>query len=148
MCLKLLIMYLIHRKCINLLISINERHTILFRKDSFKFSCFYPNYKLFLYQNYGLLKTEVSMHEKQYFLFPDVLKGWFFQKYCAGICSFLYYHERWYFFFSKIWSYLFDGKGKIIFLKKYMEIWFFLQMFWKDGPSKKIAPKYVVFCNI
>ena len=51
--------------------------------------------------------------------------------------SFLYYRERWYFFFPKIWSYTLDGKWKMIFLKKYTEIWYFLQTFWKDGLSKK-----------
>ena len=28
-------------------------------------------------------------------------------------------------------------RWKMIFLKKYMEIWYFIQMFWKDGLSKK-----------
>ena len=32
-----------------------------------------------------------------------------------------------------------------IFQKKYMEIWCFLQMFWKDGLSKKIALEYDLF---
>ena len=45
------------------------------------------------------------------------------------------------FFFRKIWSYTLDGKWKMIFLKKkkkkYTEIWYFLQTFWKDGLSKK-----------
>ena len=52
----------------------------------------------------------VTLHRKPYFLFPDVLKRWSFQKNCAGIWSFLYYRERWYFFFPKIWSYTLDGK--------------------------------------
>ena len=78
-----------------------------------------------------------SLHGKSYFLFPDVLKRWSFQKNRAGIWSFLYYRERWYFFFPKIWSYTLDGKWKMIFLKKYTEIWYFLQTFWKDGLSKK-----------
>ena len=78
-----------------------------------------------------------TLHEKPYFLFPDVLKRWSFQKNCGGIWSFLCYRERWYFFFPKIWSYTLDGKWKMIFLKKYTEIWYFLQTFWKDGLSKK-----------
>ena len=41
------------------------------------------------------------------------------------------------FLFLKIWSYTLDGKWTMIFLKKYMEVWFFLQTFWKDGLSKK-----------
>ena len=45
----------------------------------------------------------------------------------------------WYFhsLFPKIWSYTLDGKLKMIFLKKYTEIWYFLQTFWKDGYSKE-----------
>ena len=78
-----------------------------------------------------------SLHGKPYFLFPDILKRCSFQKSCAGIWSFLYYRERWYFFSPKIWSYTLDGKWKMIFLKKYTEIWYFLQTFWKDGLSKK-----------
>ena len=30
-----------------------------------------------------------------------------------------------------------DGKWRMIFLKKYTEIWYFLQMFWKDGLFKR-----------
>ena len=59
-----------------------------------------------------------SLHRKRYFLFPDVLKRWSFQKNCAGIWSLLYYWERWYFFFPKMWSYALGGKWKLIFLKK------------------------------
>ena len=77
-----------------------------------------------------------TLHEKPYFLFPHVLKRWSFQKNCGGIWSFLYYRERWYFFFPKTWSYTSDGKWKMIFLKKYTEIWYFLQIFWKYGLSK------------
>ena len=40
------------------------------------------------------------------------------------------------FFFPKIWSCPLDGKWKMIFLKKYAEI-YFLQMFWKDGLFKR-----------
>ena len=80
---------------------------------------------------------QLSLHGKPYFLFPDVLKRWFFQNNCAGISSFLHYQERWYFFFPKIWSYTLDRKWKMIFLKKYTEIWYFLQASWKDGLYKK-----------
>ena len=77
-----------------------------------------------------------SLHGKPFFS-PDVLKRWSFQKNCAGIWSFLYYRKRWYFFFPKIWSYMLDGKWNMIFLKKYTEIWYFLQTFWKYDLSKK-----------
>ena len=79
----------------------------------------------------------VSLHGKPYFLFPCALKRWSFQKYCSGTWSILYYRGRWYFALPKIWSYTLDGKWKMIFLKKYMEIWYFLQASWKDGLSKK-----------
>ena len=32
--------------------------------------------------------------------------------------------------------------------KKYLEIWYFLRMFWKDGLSKKFVPGRDLFCNI
>ena len=60
----------------------------------------------------------MTLHGKPYFLFPDALKRWSFQKNCAGTWSFLYYRERWYFLFPKILSYILDGKLKMIFLKK------------------------------
>ena len=84
------------------------------------------------------------MHEKPYFLFPDVLNRWS----CTGIWSFLYYQERWYLLFPKIWSYSLDKKERWPFPKNYMEIWCFLQTFWKDGLSKKIALEYDLFRNI
>ena len=86
---------------------------------------------------YIYVYIHISLHGKPYFLFPNVLKRWSFQKNCAGIWSFLYYQQRWYFFFPKIWSYTLDGKWKMIFLKKDTEIWYFLQTFWKDSLSKK-----------
>ena len=61
----------------------------------------------------------------------------------------LYYLERWYFFFPKIWSYSLDGKWKMMFLKKYMEIGYFLQIPQKDSLSKqKIALEYGLSCTI
>ena len=56
--------------------------------------------------------------ESQIFYFLNILKRWSFQKDCTGIWSFLYYQERRYFFFPKIWSYSLDRKCKMIFLKK------------------------------
>ena len=44
---------------------------------------------------------------KPYFLFPVLLKRLSFQKNCAGMWSFLYYRERWYFFLPKIWRWSF-----------------------------------------
>ena len=59
-----------------------------------------------------------TLHEKSHFLFPNVLRRSSFQKNCTGIWSFLYYQERWYFFFPKISCYSSDGKWKMIFPKK------------------------------
>ena len=36
-----------------------------------------------------ILPNEVTLHGKPYFLFPDALKRWSFQKNCAGTWSFL-----------------------------------------------------------
>ena len=81
--------------------------------------------------------TELLLHGKPFFFFfLDVLKRRSFQKNCAGIGSFLHYRERWYFFFPKIWSYTLNGNWKMIFLKNYTKIWYFLQTFWKYGLSK------------
>ena len=85
-----------------------------------------------------------SVHEKPCFLFSNVLKRWS----CTGIWSFLYYQERWYLLFPKIWSYSLGKKERWPFPKNYMEIWCFLQTFWKDGLSKKIALEYDLFRNI
>ena len=51
--------------------------------------------------------------------------------------SLLYYRQRWYFLFSKIWFYPQTENTRWSFSKKYTEIWYFLQMFWKDGLFKK-----------
>ena len=67
----------------------------------------------------SLRELWLTLHWKPYFLFPDVLKRWSFQKSHAGIWSFLYCRER------------------SSFSKKYTEIWHFLQTFWKDGIFKK-----------
>ena len=58
--------------------------------------------------------------------FPNVLKIWSFQNNYTRTWSFLYYQERWVFFFPKIWTYSLNGKWSIMFLKKYMEIRYFL----------------------
>ena len=95
-----------------------------------------------------LLLHVKSLHGKPYFLFPDALKRWSFQKNSAGTWSFLYYRERWYFFFPKIWSYPLDGKWKMIFLKIYTKIWYFPQTFWKDGLFKRVVQGHGLSCLI
>ena len=57
------------------------------------------------------------------------------------IWSFLRYRERW-------WSDPLDGKWKMSILKKYTEIWYFLQMFWKYGLFKGIPFGYDLSCII
>ena len=44
----------------------------------------------------------------------------------AGIWSFLHYRHRWYFIPGKYDIFSLDGKWKMIVLKKYTEIWYFL----------------------
>ena len=90
--------------------------------------------------------------ENHIFFFRASWKDSLSKKNRAGIWSFLYYWEIWYFFFPKIWSYLqtenerwpFSKKKK----KKYTEIWNFLQMFWKDGLFKKDRPGLDLSCTI
>ena len=49
----------------------------------------------------------------------NVLKRWSYQKSSTEIWSFLYYLERWYFFFTRKYDiFSLDGKWKMIFLKK------------------------------
>ena len=89
-------------------------------------------------------KAKETLHGKPYFLFSDVLKRWSFQKNWAGIWSSLYYRERWYLLFRKIWSYTLDGKWKMIFLKKYKEIWYFLQTL-KRWSFQKGPRRHMIF---
>ena len=91
----------------------------------------------------------ITLHGKPYFLFPDVLKRWSFQKNLAGIWSFLYYRERSCFFFPKIWSYTWDGKWKMIFLKKIHENMMFSLNFLKRWSFQKgAAPGHDLSCII
>ena len=72
-------------------------------------------------RNFWKISHQISylntLHEKIYFLFPNVQKRWSFEKNCTGLWSFLHYQER-YLFFPKTWSYSLDRKWKMIFLKK------------------------------
>ena len=77
------------------------------------------------------------MHGKPYFLFPDVLKRWSFQKNRAGIWSFLYYRERSCFFPRKYDLTPYTEDERRSFSNKYTGICYFLQIFWKDGLFKK-----------
>ena len=58
--------------------------------------------------------------------FSNGSKTWSFQKTHGGIWSFLYTWKDSNFFPGKYDIFSFDGKWKMIFLKKYMEIWYFL----------------------
>ena len=93
---------------------------------------------IYIYNSlYNSIYNSISLHGKPHFLFPDALKSWSFHQNCTGTWSFLYCRERWHSLFPKIWSYTIDGKSNMIFLKIYMEIWYFLHTPWKDGLSKK-----------
>ena len=82
--------------------------------------------------------------------FSNVLKRWPFQNNRTGIWSFLlYYLERWYFFFSKIWSYSLDGKWKMTFLKKiHGNIIFSSNASKRWSFRKKITLEYDLSCII
>ena len=86
-----------------------------------------------------------SLHRKPYFLFPDVLKRWSFQKNRAGIWSFSYYWERSCFFFPKIWSNTLDGIWKIIFLKKIHGNMIFSSNFLKRWSFQKGPRRHMIF---
>ena len=86
-----------------------------------------------------------TLHGKPYFLFPDILKSWSFQENCAGIWSFLYYRERWYFFFPKIWSNTLDGKWNMIFLKKIHGNMIFSSNFLKRLSFQKGLRRHMIF---
>ena len=90
----------------------------------------------------------VALHGKPYFLFPDVLKRWSSQKDCAGIRSFLYYWEGWYFFFSKIWSYALDGNERWSFLKNTRKYDIFFRPSEKMVFPKRAAPAHDLSCII
>ena len=55
--------------------------------------------------------------ENDIFYFQSSWKDGLSKNNCAGIWPFLYYLERWYFFFPKIWSYTLGRKWKMILLK-------------------------------
>ena len=96
----------------------------------------------------GTLKpliTEFLLHGKPFFFFLNILKRRSFQKYCAGIWSFLHYRERWYFFFPKIWSYTLDGKWKMIFLKKIHGNMIFSSNFLKRWSFQKGPRRHMIF---
>ena len=88
---------------------------------------------------------KLSLPGKLYFLFPDVLKRWSLQKNRALIWSFLYYRERWYFFFPKIWSYTLDRKWKMIFLKKINGNMIFSSNFLKKWSLQKEPRRDMIF---
>ena len=98
-------------------------------------------------QKHLLWKHYVAWHckGKPYFLSPDVLKRWSFQKNCIGIWSFLHYQERLYFFFPKIWSYTLDGKWKMIFLKKIHGSMIFSSNFLKRWSFQKGLRRHMIF---
>ena len=89
---------------------------------------------------------ELSLHGKPYFLFPDVLKRWSFQKNRAGTWSFLYYWEIWYFSFAKIWSYPLNEKWKMIFLTKNTRKYIFFKRSEKMVFSKRAAQGHDLSC--
>ena len=91
----------------------------------------------------------MSLHEKPYVIFPDVLKRWSFQKNLRWNIIFFVLSGKVIFLFPENRILHLDEKWKMIFLKKkYMEIWYFRQMFWKDGLFNKITPEYDLSCII
>lgn len=97
---------------------------------------YFFNYFFCLIHKIFMISRIPSLQKKPSF-FSNLLKRWCSQKHCTEIWSFLYYQEIWYFSFLNIRSYSLDRKWKRSFSKNYMKIWYFLQIFWKDGLSQK-----------
>ena len=79
-----------------------------------------------------------ALHGKPYFLFPDVLKRWFFQNKSRWNMIFVVLSRKMIFLFPK--NMILHVRRKMkddLSQKKYTEIWYFLQTFWKDGLFKK-----------
>ena len=107
-----------------------------------------------MYENINeILKKDIILQgigtaRKNIFSFSKYSEKIVFPQNCTGIWPFLYHQDWWYFFSLKTWSYSLDVKWKMICLKKYLEILYFLQMFWNDALSKKIAVEYDLSCII
>ena len=71
----------------------------------------------------------------------------FFDKITA-VSSFFYYWERSYSFFPKIWSYSFDGKWKMIFLKKIHGNMIYPSSVLKIWSFQNISPEHDLVCII
>ena len=117
-----------------------------YKKKSLKcyhqFSCFHAQNVL------QICAEQLISHctKNHIFFFQTFWKHGLSKKNRTGI-YFLYYQERRYFFFPKIWSY-FRHKMKDDLSqkkKKKLEIWYFLQMFWKDGLSRKFVPEHNIY---
>ena len=116
----------------------------LYIKASFKyplrFSFFFSvlNFNIYWKRWKAIIPNQILWQRftprKTIYFFLNILKRWFSQNVPPEYDTCIIRKD---FFFPKIWSYSLDGKWKIIFLKKHMEIWYFLQIFQKDGFSKK-----------
>ena len=97
---------------------------------------------------YIILTNMCNIKHRKPFFSPNVLKRWYFQKNCAGIWSFMYYRERWYFFFLKIWSYTLNRKWKVSFFKNTRKYDIFFKLSEKMVFPKRAAPAHDLSCII
>ena len=96
--------------------------------------------------------TEYLTHQKPCFLFLEVLKRWSFEKKLQKLgwnMIFLVLLGKMIFLFPEnmilfFWQKMKDDLSR----KKYMEILYFLQIFWKDSLFKTIAQEYDISCII
>ena len=102
---------------------------IIFLVLSGKMVFLYPENIFLFYRQKMKYDLSHKIYENMIFS-ANVLKWWSFEKNCTGIWSLLYYQERSYFFYMKIWSYSLDRKWKIVSLKNYK-----FCIFGKDGIS-------------
>ena len=78
-----------------------------------------------------------SLHGKSYFCFSRRPEKIVFPNNSRWNVNFFVLSGKMIFLFPENMILPPDGKWRMIFLKKYTEIWYFLQMFWKDGLFEK-----------
>ena len=96
-----------------------------------------------------LVTNETGTARKTIFYFSKCFEKMVFPKKSDWNMIFLVLSGKIIFLFPKNMILFFTHKRKYdLSQKKYLDIWYFLQMFWKYGLSKKFLPEHDLFCNI
>ena len=122
-------------------LTLTQQRKLLWSSPSTIFKYFHVRYWL-SYKGFfwGEHRYKWGSLQKAIFSFSKCSEKMIFPKNRTRIWSFLYYQERWYFFFPKISYYSLDGKGKMIFLKK--NIWNY-DIFFKCSERWSFQKKYI-----